>query len=109
LGDGTRLVDEEQFGPIMPIIAYDDLDDVIARINAGEYGLTGSIWTADTARGVEIASRLNVGTGWVNQHGAFDPRYPFPLIKNSGMGTDWADHGVKGTMRLQVVNALKSA
>jgi acyl-CoA reductase-like NAD-dependent aldehyde dehydrogenase len=109
LSDGTRLVDEEQFGPIMPIIPYDDLDDVIARINGGPYGLTGSIWTADPARGAEVAARLDVGTGWVNQHGAFDPRYPFPLIKNSGTGTDWADYGVKGTMRLQVVNALKSA
>jgi acyl-CoA reductase-like NAD-dependent aldehyde dehydrogenase len=109
LGDGSRLVDEEQFGPILPIIAYDDLDDVIARINRGPYGLTGSIWAADVAHGAEVAARLNVGTGWVNQHGAFDPRYPFPLIKNSGMGTDWADYGVKGTMRLQVVNALKAA
>ena len=108
LSDGTRLVDEEQFGPIIPIIAYDDLADVIAKINNGPYGLTGSIWTSDAARGAEVASRLNVGTGWVNQHGAFDPHYPFPLIKNSGMGTDWADHGVKGTMRLQVVNTLKA-
>lgn len=109
LSDGTRLVDEEQFGPIMPIIPYDDLDDVIARINSGPYGLTGSIWTANPVHGAEVAARLDVGTGWVNQHGAFDPRYPFPLIKNSGTGTDWADYGVKGTMRLQVVNALKTA
>jgi acyl-CoA reductase-like NAD-dependent aldehyde dehydrogenase len=109
LKDGVRLVDEEQFGPIVPIIGYDDLDAVIARINSGVYGLTGSIWTADVQKGAEIASRLTVGTGWVNQHGAFDPRYPFPLIKSSGMGMDWADHGVKGTMRLQVVNTLKAA
>jgi len=109
LSDGTRLVDEEQFGPIIPIIPYDDLDDVIAKVNSGPYGLTGSIWTADLPHGAKVAARLNVGTGWVNQHGAFDPRYPFPLIKNSGMGTDWADHGVKGSMRLQVINTLKAA
>lgn len=109
LGDGTKLVDEEQFGPIIPLIAYDDLEEVIAKINSGPYGLTGSIWTTDLAQGAEVAAKLNVGTGWVNQHGAFDPRYPFPLIKNSGMGMDWADHGVKGTMRLQVVNTLKAA
>ena len=109
LSDGCRLVDEEQFGPVLPIVAYDDLDEVIARINAGVYGLTGSIWTADLEEGARVAARLTVGTGWVNQHGAFDPRYPFPLIKNSGMGTDWADHGVKGTMRLQVINVRKAA
>ena len=107
LRDGVRLVDEEQFGPVVPVIAYDDLDAVIDAINAGPYGLTGSIWTADLEKGAQVAARLTIGTGWVNQHGAFDAHYPFPLIKDSGMGTDWADHGVKGTMRLQVVNARK--
>lgn len=107
VGDGVKLVDEEQFGPVVPIIAYEDLDAVIARINAGKYGLTGSIWTADLERGAELAARLHVGTGWVNQHGAFDPAYPFPLIKLSGVGIDWDDYGVKGAMRLQVINTLK--
>jgi acyl-CoA reductase-like NAD-dependent aldehyde dehydrogenase len=107
LSDGATLVEEEQFGPIMPLIAYDDLDAVIASINAGPYGLTGSIWTADLARGSEVAARLTVGTGWVNQHGNFDPNFPFPLIKASGMGIDWSDYGVKGTMRMQVINAKK--
>lgn len=109
LSDGARIVDEEQFGPVVPIIAYDDIDDVIAKINSGPYGLTGSIWTADIARGTEIASRLAVGSGWVNQHGAFDIEFPFPLIKASGVGTDWADYGVKGSMRMQVIHAKKLA
>ncbi|MEO7787736.1 MAG: aldehyde dehydrogenase family protein [Sphingomicrobium sp.] len=107
LTDGVRIVDEEQFGPIIPVIAYDDLEAVIATINAGQYGLTGSIWTADVARGAEIASRLVVGTGWVNQHGAFDTTIPFPLIKASGMGVDFADCGVTGAMRMQIISARK--
>jgi acyl-CoA reductase-like NAD-dependent aldehyde dehydrogenase len=107
LTDGTRLVDEEQFGPVVPIIAYDDLDAVIATVNAGIYGLTGSIWTTDLAHGEAVAARLTVGTGWVNQHGMFDPEIPMPLIKASGMGVDYADHGVRGAMRLQIINARK--
>lgn len=108
LSDGTRLVDEEQFGPVIPVIAYDDLNAVIARINSGPYGLTGSVWTANLSRGSEVASRLAVGTGWVNHHGNFDIRAPFPLIKASGIGADFADCGVKGAMRLQVVNVRKT-
>ena len=108
LADGVRVVDEEQFGPIMPVIGYDDLDAVIDAINAGPYGLTGSVWTADLARGAEVAARLDVGTGWVNHHGNFDQRVPFPLIKASGMGMDWADYGVKGAMRMQVINVRKA-
>jgi acyl-CoA reductase-like NAD-dependent aldehyde dehydrogenase len=107
LADDARLVEEEQFGPIMPIIVYDDLDAVIERINAGPYGLTGSFWTADIPRGLALASRLVVGTGWINQHGNFDLGLPFPLIKASGMGFDFADLGVKGAMRMQVVHAVK--
>ncbi len=105
--DGVRIVDEEQFGPVIPVVAYDDLDAVVDHINAGPYGLTGSIWTSDLERGAELASRLTVGTGWVNQHGAFDTTIPFPLIKASGMGVDFADHGVKGAMRLQVISVKK--
>jgi acyl-CoA reductase-like NAD-dependent aldehyde dehydrogenase len=107
LSDGARIIDEEQFGPIIPVVAYDDLDTVIARINGGPYGLTGSIWTADLARGNEVAARLAVGTGWVNQHGAFDTALPFPQIKASGMGVDYADNGVRSAMRMQVIHALK--
>jgi acyl-CoA reductase-like NAD-dependent aldehyde dehydrogenase len=109
LTDGVRLVDEEQFGPVIPVIAYDDLEGVIATVNAGEYGLTGSVWTADLEKGAEVVSRLEVGTGFVNQHGAFDSAIPMPLIKHSGMGVDYGDYGVKGAMNVQIINIRKSA
>lgn len=104
---GVRLVDEEQFGPVVPVIPYDDLDAVIDEVNAGPYGLTGSIWTEDLDRGAELASRLTVGTGWVNQHGAFDTMVAMPLIKFSGAGIDNGQYGVLGTMRLQVISTKK--
>jgi acyl-CoA reductase-like NAD-dependent aldehyde dehydrogenase len=109
LTDGVRLVDEEQFGPVVPVVKYTDLDQVIEQINKGPYGLTGSVWTADLQRGEQIAARLAVGTGWVNQHGLFDPAVPFPMIKASGMGVDYADYGVKGAMRLQAIHTKKPA
>jgi acyl-CoA reductase-like NAD-dependent aldehyde dehydrogenase len=108
LTDGVRLVDEEQFGPVIPIVAYDDLDQVIDNLNAGPYGLTSSIWTADLDRGEQLASRLTVGTGLVNQHGGFDASVPMSLIKQSGIGVDYADYGVKGAMNLQVININKT-
>ena len=107
LTDGARLVDEEQFGPVIPVVGYDDLDAVIARINAGPYGLTASVWTADLDRGESLAAQIAVGSVAVNRHAAFDPAIPFPMIKQSGVGIDYADYGIKGTMRLQVVTTIR--
>lgn len=109
LRDGVRLVDEEQFGPVIPVVAYDDLDQVIAAINAGPYGLTGSVWTADLALGESVADRLVVGTSAVNQHAPLNAAIPFPMIKSSGMGIDYGDHGVKAGMRLQILNTNKGS
>jgi acyl-CoA reductase-like NAD-dependent aldehyde dehydrogenase len=107
LKDGVRLVDEEQFGPVLPVIAYDDLQAVIASVNAGQYGLTASVWARDLAQGEAVAAQLVVGSAAVNRHAAFDPGVPFPMIKQSGMGIDYADYGLKGTMRLQVITTIK--
>jgi acyl-CoA reductase-like NAD-dependent aldehyde dehydrogenase len=103
---GSRLVDEEQFGPVIPVVGYDSIDAVIDLVNAGPYGLTASIWTSDTDAGEAIAGRLVVGSVAINRHAAFDPAVPFPLIKQSGMGIDYADYGIRGTMRLQVVTKI---
>lgn len=107
LKDGTRLVDEEQFGPVIPVIAYDRLDEVIDAINAGPYGLTTSVWTADPKEGERIVARIAVGSAAINTHAALDQQVPFPMIKQSGVGIDYADHGIKGTMRMQVTTTVK--
>src|SRR3989338_6157764 len=62
LSDAARLVREEQFGPLIPVLKFNDVEDVIARANATDFGLCGSVWTNDTAKGAEIAARLEVGT-----------------------------------------------
>ena len=68
LSDGTRIVDEEQFGPALPVVPYRDLGDAIDRANATHFGLSGSVWGADADRAAEVAAQLECGTAWVNTH-----------------------------------------
>ncbi|WP_244467972.1 aldehyde dehydrogenase family protein [Nitratireductor soli] len=91
---GMRLVDEEQFGPALPVIRYTDIDDVIARANDNPNGLGGSIWSQDTARARELALRLECGTAWINKHGMIQPNAPFGGIKQSGIGVQFAEAGL---------------
>jgi acyl-CoA reductase-like NAD-dependent aldehyde dehydrogenase len=105
--DGTAVVDEEPFGPILPIIKYRDIDDAIARANNSEYGLGGSVWSSDIERAWKVAERLECGSAWVNQHAAFAPDIPFPAAKQSGIGVEWGREGMLEYTRAQVINAAK--
>lgn len=89
------LVQIEQFGPALPIIKYDDLDEAIEWANELEVGLGSSVWSADEARAREVANRLIAGTTWINKHGAVDPRIPFSGVKKSGMGLEFGVEGLK--------------
>ena len=103
--DGTRLVDEEPFGPILPILRFRAVEDAVRRANSSRYGLSGSVWTNDLTKGSEIAERLEAGTVWVNQHGALpDPRIPFGGAKESGIGREYSVLGLKSYMEPQVVS-----
>jgi acyl-CoA reductase-like NAD-dependent aldehyde dehydrogenase len=88
--DGTRLIDEEQFGPVLPIIRYHDVVDAIRRANGTEFGLDASVWGSDSAAAKAIASRLEAGTVWVNRHAEIAPHVPFGGIKCSGLGVELA-------------------
>jgi len=103
LSDGSRLVDEEPFGPILPVIAYRDVDDAVARANASPFGLGGSVWTADVERGAELAARLECGSAWVNQHFQLSPTMPFGGVKESGMGCENGTEGLKEFTARQVI------
>ena len=89
------LVQIEQFGPALPIIKYDDLDQAIEWANELEVGLGSSVWSADEERAREVANRLIAGTTWINKHGAIDPRVPFGGVKKSGMGLEFGVEGLK--------------
>lgn len=101
--DGMRVVDEEQFGPILPIIRYSDVDDAIARANSNENGLGGSIWSSDIERASALARQLECGTAWVNDHSTISPTAPFGGAKQSGIGVEFGTWGLEENMQLQTV------
>lgn len=86
--NGVRLVDEEQFGPALPIIKYRDIDDAVARANGTPFGLGASIWTSDPVAAESIAEQLDAGMTWINQHAAVTPDQPFGGRKHSGLGIE---------------------
>ena len=107
VAEDSRLVREEQFGPIVPILKYSDLDDALERANDTRFGLSGSVWTSDVNRGQEIAALLEVGTAWVNQHRATSAFVPFGGAKESGYGRQYSVLGLKGYMEPEVVSVAK--
>ena len=107
VAEDSRLVREEQFGPIVPILKFNDLDDALRRANDTRYGLSGSVWTSDVKRGAEIAAKLEVGTAWVNQHRATSAFVPFGGAKESGYGRQYSLLGLKSYMEPEVVSVAK--
>jgi acyl-CoA reductase-like NAD-dependent aldehyde dehydrogenase len=107
IADDSRLVQEEQFGPIVPILKFSDLEDAIRRANDTRYGLSGSVWTNDIERGAQIAARLEVGTAWVNQHRATSAFVPFGGAKQSGLGRQYSSLGLKNYMEPEVISVAK--
>lgn len=104
VAEGTRIVDEEQFGPILPVIRYKDGEDIVTRANQSEFGLGGSVWSADKDKAIELAGEMESGTVWVNQHLYFAPHIPFAGAKNSGIGIEFAEEGLAEFTQIQVIN-----
>lgn len=104
ISDGSRLVDEEQFGPVLPVIRYSDVEDAIARANASSYALGGSIWSSDVARASALAERLDSGTVWINKHSDLSLDIPFAGAKQSGLGVEFGAEGLNEFTQIQVIN-----
>lgn len=105
--DGDQIVDEEQFGPILPIIRFSDIDDVVARANASPYGLGASVWSRDLDRAVAVADRIESGSVWVNQHIAIGPHIPMAGVKSSGLGVEQSEEGLAEYTQLSVINVAR--
>lgn len=86
--EDSRIVQEEQFGPILPLIKFDGVEDVIERVNASDYGLGGSVWSGDEDAAYDIAKRLQTGTVWTNEVLYIAPNMPFAGHKQSGIGVE---------------------
>jgi acyl-CoA reductase-like NAD-dependent aldehyde dehydrogenase len=108
LSDGVRIVDEEQFGPALPVISYRDIDDAVERANGTHFGLSGSVWGTDTDRAAEVAGRLEAGTAWVNVHLALGPQYPFGGFKWSGIGVENGPWGLAEFTDIQTMYRSKN-
>lgn len=89
----SKIVQEEQFGPIVPIIVYDDVDDVVNRANDSPFGLGGSVWGRDSKAAVAVANRLETGMVWVNEVHTQGVDIPFGGHKQSGVGTEGGHEG----------------
>lgn len=108
LSADARLVREEQFGPVVPVIPYDTEDEAIIMANSTEYGLGGSIWTANVDRGFEVASRIETGTIWVNRHLVLPFDIAFGGAKQSGIGLQQGIESIVDFTQRRVVSLSRS-
>ncbi|MBO9378391.1 aldehyde dehydrogenase family protein [Sphingomonas histidinilytica] len=104
IAEDTPLVREEQFGPVLPVLKYNDIDELLERVNDTEYGLGGTIWASDVERASELALRVRTGTVWVNRPQGVDPRVPFRGAKQSGIGTEMGEAGFEEYTQGQIVS-----
>ena len=106
--EDSRLVQEEQFGPVLPVLKYADLDDAIARANATTYGLAGTVWGNNLDDAYAVAQRIDSGTIWVNQH--LDLPYDIPMggAKQSGIGVEMGEEGLAEFTQAKVINMAKA-
>jgi acyl-CoA reductase-like NAD-dependent aldehyde dehydrogenase len=103
LQNGDPLVDEEQFGPALPIIKYSNLEDAIRAANDSENGLGGSVWSSDIDAAKAVARQMQCGSVWINKHGAIQPNAPFGGVKSSGFGVEFGEEGLKEYTDIQVI------
>ena len=107
--EDSRIVQEEQFGPVLPLMKYDSIDEVIAKANATDYGLGASIWSADEDRALELSTRMAAGTVWINEAGHLSPLGAFGGMKQSGLGVEGALEGLLEYTNTQTVYLKKKA
>jgi acyl-CoA reductase-like NAD-dependent aldehyde dehydrogenase len=107
VAEGVRIVDEEQFGPAVPILKYDTVDEAVERANNTKFGLSGSVWGADVARATSVAEQLECGTAWINTHAILPPYVPFSGAKHSGLGVANGEAGLVSFTEPQVVHTAR--
>jgi aldehyde dehydrogenase (NAD+) len=107
--DGSALVDEEQFSPILPVIRVKDGEDALRRANNSDFGLGGSVWSSDADVARKYAARMQAGTVWINQHLNFGPNVPLAGAKQSGVGVEWGRLGLAEFCQVSIVNEAHAA
>ncbi|MGD9922816.1 MAG: aldehyde dehydrogenase family protein [Pseudorhodoplanes sp.] len=105
VAENSRIVTEEQFGPILPVIGYDDLNEAIAKANDSDYGLGGTVWTSNPDRGIEVASRIETGLVWINKFLDLPFDVPVSGAKQSGSGRQLGIESIEEFTQARIVNA----
>ena len=101
--DEMKIAREEIFGPVMSIIAFKDMDEVISRANRTTYGLAAGVWTRDIKKAHAVANGVRAGTVWVNCYHVLDTRAPFGGFKQSGMGRELGEYGLQQYTEVKTV------
>ncbi|MFN2539492.1 MAG: aldehyde dehydrogenase [Mycobacteriales bacterium] len=102
--NSMRIAQEEIFGPVLSVISYADVDEAVRIADDSPYGLSGSVWTADGARGLDVARRVRTGTFGVNQPYSMDPAAPFGGVKASGIGRELGREGIESYLQVKAIS-----
>jgi acyl-CoA reductase-like NAD-dependent aldehyde dehydrogenase len=103
--NGMRIAREEIFGPVLSVIPYRDAEDAVRLANDSAYGLSGSVWTNDADRGLDVARRIRTGSFGINQPYSMDPAGPFGGVKDSGIGRELGREGLEGYLDTKAISS----
>jgi aldehyde dehydrogenase (NAD+) len=106
--DDMKIAREEIFGPVMSILKFKDIDEVVQRANRTEYGLAAAVWTRDIGKAHSIANKVRAGTVWVNCYDVFDAAAPFGGFKQSGIGRELGEYGLSQYTEVKTVTVKLS-
>jgi len=101
--DNMKIAQEEIFGPVMSILKFKDLNEVVERANKSLYGLAAAVWTKDISKAHAIADSVRAGTVWVNCYDVFDAGAPFGGFKQSGIGRELGEYGLANYTEVKTV------
>jgi aldehyde dehydrogenase (NAD+) len=103
VNNDMQIAREEIFGPVLSVLSFDDVDEVIEQANSNPYGLASAVWTRDVKKAHSVSRRLKAGTVWINTYGLMDASLPFGGYKSSGFGRELGAHAVEHYTEMKTV------